>query len=92
MSKRDRRRNQSAAGAFAKMVLSDKNPHAAANRETVAGWFASWQPKALAAAEAMASAWALIPKPTQSFEQALDQAKDAQRALLAEHGLVEFTS
>ncbi len=89
-TERDRRRNATAAGALVKMVLAEDNPAAAANRELISEWLQRWQPKALAAAEALAPAWAAIPKPLQSFDEALAQVGASHRALLEEHGLGEL--
>ena len=89
-TERDRRRNQDVAGALAAMCLDPSNPDAAANRAVIAEWFAKWQPQVRAAAEALAPAWAAIPKPAQSFDEAVEAALRGQRALLEAHGLAEI--
>ncbi len=91
-TERDRRRNLDVAGALAKMCLGTDNPDADANRAVIAEWFAKWQPQARAAAEALAPAWAAIPKPAKAFEKAVESALKSQRVLLEAHGLAEFGS
>ncbi len=89
-TERDRRRNIEVAGALAKMCLDTDNPDAEANRGVFAEWFAKWQPEVRAATEALAPAWAAIPQPALTFEEAVESALQAQRALLESHGLGEI--
>lgn len=91
-TERDRRRNIEVAGALAKMCLDAENPDAEANRAVMADWLAKWQPRALAATEALAPAWAAIPKPARSFEEAVEAASRSQRELLEAHSLDEIAS
>ncbi len=89
-TERDRRRNVEVAGALAAMVLDKELAEAEANRAVIAEWLATWQPRALAAAEALRPAWEAIPRPLSSFDEALAGVRASQRELLGAHGLGEL--
>jgi methane monooxygenase component A beta chain/propane monooxygenase small subunit len=91
-TERDRRRNIDVAGALAAMALDAANPDADANRAVMADWFAKWQPRALAAAEALAPVWRALPKSVTTFDEAIAEAMRLQRGLLDTHALSEFVA
>lgn len=79
-AERDRRRNIAATEALVKMML--EGPHAAHNRDVIAGWLADWGARAVAAAEALAPVFGRAPVAAVSYAESEAAARAATDTLL----------
>lgn len=86
-AERDRRRNVAWTQALVRMVTEAQVPAAAANRAVLNTWIAKWQPRALAAIEALAPLAAGVPAGAVALAPLTAAALAKQAALLAEAGL-----